>query len=123
MVDTDNGDQAAATPHCLHPPAPPTPAELISSGSDTHPGHCRGLQLPQGEAPLHQGQVVLLHHGLHARWVWLGGVSPCLAAAAAAGMILVTSSFVTFWIEWNAEPARVTLGVTTMLNFFTTSNK
>ena len=38
-------------------------------------------------------------------------------------MILVTSSFVTFWIEWNAEPARVTLGVTTMLNFFTTSNK
>ena len=40
-----------------------------------------------------------------------------------AGLILVTSSFVTFWIEWNAEPARVTLGVTTMLNFFTTSNK
>ena len=38
-------------------------------------------------------------------------------------MILVTSSFVTFWIEWNAEPARVMLGVTTMLNFFTTSNK
>ena len=60
--------------HAPLPPAPPTPAELIS-GSDTHPGHCRGLQLPQGEAPLHQGQVVLLHHGLHARWVWLGGVS------------------------------------------------
>lgn len=39
------------------------------------------------------------------------------------GMILVTSSFVTFFIEWNAEPARVMLGVTTMLNFFTTSNK
>ena len=39
------------------------------------------------------------------------------------GLILVTSSFVTFWIEWNAEPARVMLGVTTMLNFFTTSNK
>jgi len=39
------------------------------------------------------------------------------------GIILVTSSFVTFWIEWNAEPARVMLGVTTMLNFFTTSNK
>jgi len=38
------------------------------------------------------------------------------------GMILVTSSFVTFWIEWNAVPARVMLGVTTMLNFFTTSN-
>ena len=111
--------------HAPLPPAPPTPAELIS-GSDTHPGHCRGLQLPQGEAPLHQGQVVLLHHGLHARWVWLGGVSkcPCLAAASVvAGMILVTSSFVTFWIEWNAEPARVTLGVTTMLNFFTSSNK
>ena len=40
-----------------------------------------------------------------------------------SGLILVTSSFVTFWIEWNAEPARVMLGVTTMLNFFTTSNK
>ena len=39
------------------------------------------------------------------------------------GMILVTSSFVTFWIEWNAEPARVMLGVTTMFNFFTTSDK
>jgi len=39
------------------------------------------------------------------------------------GLILVTSSFVTFWIEWSAEPARVMLGVTTMLNFFTTSNK
>jgi hypothetical protein len=39
------------------------------------------------------------------------------------GLILVTSSFVTFWIEWNMEPARVMLGVTTMLNFFTTSNK
>merc|ERR1711994_782783 len=38
------------------------------------------------------------------------------------GIILVTSSFVTFWIEWNAVPARVMLGVTTMLNFFTTSN-
>ena len=34
----------------------------------------------------------------------------------------MTSSFVTFWIEWNAVPARVMLGVTTMLNFFTTSN-
>merc|ERR1719362_2595626 len=39
------------------------------------------------------------------------------------GMILVTSSFVTFWIEYDATPARVMLGVTTMLNFFTTSNK
>ena len=27
-LDTDNGDQAAAaTPHCLHPLAPPTPGE------------------------------------------------------------------------------------------------
>ena len=38
------------------------------------------------------------------------------------GMILVTSSFITFWLEWNAVPARVMIGVTTMLNFFTTSN-
>ena len=33
------------------------------------------------------------------------------------------SSFFTFWIEYDATPARVMLGVTTMLNFFTTSNK
>ncbi|GAB6031874.1 hypothetical protein CHUAL_010270 [Chamberlinius hualienensis] len=38
------------------------------------------------------------------------------------GMLLVTSSFITFWLEWNAVPGRVMLGVTTMLNFFTTSN-
>ncbi|XP_023317126.1 glutamate-gated chloride channel isoform X17 [Trichogramma pretiosum] len=38
------------------------------------------------------------------------------------GVILVTSSFITFWLEWNAVPARVMIGVTTMLNFFTTSN-
>ncbi|XP_046423057.1 pH-sensitive chloride channel 1 isoform X8 [Neodiprion pinetum] len=38
------------------------------------------------------------------------------------GIILVTSSFITFWLEWNAVPARVMIGVTTMLNFFTTSN-
>ncbi|XP_035706836.1 glutamate-gated chloride channel isoform X2 [Folsomia candida] len=37
-------------------------------------------------------------------------------------IILVTSSFITFWLEWNAVPARIMLGVTTMLNFFTTSN-
>jgi len=38
------------------------------------------------------------------------------------GIILVTSSMLSFWIEWNAVPARVMLGVTTMLNYFTTSN-
>ncbi|KAL5235474.1 hypothetical protein ACI65C_002884 [Semiaphis heraclei] len=38
------------------------------------------------------------------------------------GIILVTSSFITFFLEWNAVPARVMIGVTTMLNFFTTSN-
>ncbi|XP_021698499.1 gamma-aminobutyric acid receptor subunit alpha-4 isoform X5 [Aedes aegypti] len=38
------------------------------------------------------------------------------------GIILVTSSFITFWLEWNAVPARSMIGVTTMLNFFTTSN-
>lgn len=38
------------------------------------------------------------------------------------GMLLVTSSFITFWLEWNAVPGRVMLGVTTMLNFFTTAN-
>ncbi|XP_055706921.1 glutamate-gated chloride channel isoform X5 [Phlebotomus papatasi] len=38
------------------------------------------------------------------------------------GIILVTSSFINFWLEWNAVPARVMIGVTTMLNFFTTSN-
>ena len=39
------------------------------------------------------------------------------------GLVLVMSSFFTFWIEYDATPARVMLGVTTMLNFFTTSNK
>lgn len=38
------------------------------------------------------------------------------------GIILVTSSFLSFWLDWTAVPARVMLGVTTMLNFFTTSN-
>merc|ERR1719153_1862019 len=41
----------------------------------------------------------------------------------APGLVLVMSSFFTFWIEYDATPARVMLGVTTMLNFFTTSNK
>jgi len=41
----------------------------------------------------------------------------------APGLVLVLSSFFTFWIEYDATPARVMLGVTTMLNFFTTSNK
>ena len=51
-------------------------------------------------------------------------MSPCINCynESSEGIILVTSSFVTFWIEWNAVPARVMLGVTTMLNFFTTSN-
>jgi hypothetical protein len=26
------------------------------------------------------------------------------------GIILVTSSFITFWLEWNAVPARVMIG-------------
>ncbi|VVC25582.1 Gamma-aminobutyric acid A receptor/Glycine receptor alpha,Neurotransmitter-gated ion-channel [Cinara cedri] len=38
------------------------------------------------------------------------------------GMILVTSSFITFFLEWNAVPARTIIGVTTMLNYFSTSN-
>nr|CAG4641159.1 EOG090X0CAY [Eulimnadia texana] len=37
-------------------------------------------------------------------------------------IFLVTSSFITFWLDWNAVPGRVLIGVTTMLNFFTTSN-
>lgn len=27
------------------------------------------------------------------------------------GIILVTSSFITFWLEWNAVPARVMIGM------------
>ena len=27
------------------------------------------------------------------------------------GVILVTSSFITFWLEWNAVPARVMIGI------------
>jgi len=29
------------------------------------------------------------------------------------GIILVTSSFITFWLEWNAVPARVMIGEST----------
>jgi len=38
------------------------------------------------------------------------------------GLILVSSSFITFFLEWDAVPARTIIGVTTMLNYFTTSN-
>lgn len=38
------------------------------------------------------------------------------------GMVLVTSSFISFWLDVNAVPARVMIGVTTMLNFCTTTN-
>ena len=36
--------------------------------------------------------------------------------------MLVTSSFISFWLDVNAVPARVMIGVTTMLNFCTTTN-
>ncbi|XP_035204723.1 glutamate-gated chloride channel-like isoform X2 [Stegodyphus dumicola] len=38
------------------------------------------------------------------------------------GFVLVTSSFISFWLDINAVPARVMIGVTTMLNFCTTTN-
>lgn len=38
------------------------------------------------------------------------------------GIVLVTSSFISFWLDVNAVPARVMIGVTTMLNFCTTTN-
>ncbi|KAG0414171.1 hypothetical protein HPB47_008671, partial [Ixodes persulcatus] len=38
------------------------------------------------------------------------------------GIVLVTSSFISFWLDINAVPARVMIGVTTMLNFCTTTN-
>lgn len=38
------------------------------------------------------------------------------------GVVLVTSSFISFWLDINAVPARVMIGVTTMLNFCTTTN-
>lgn len=39
------------------------------------------------------------------------------------GIVLVTSSFISFWLDVNAVPARVMIGVTTMLNFCTTTNR
>ncbi|CAN7945538.1 unnamed protein product, partial [Ixodes pacificus] len=39
------------------------------------------------------------------------------------GIVLVTSSFISFWLDINAVPARVMIGVTTMLNFCTTTNR
>ncbi|RWS09118.1 glutamate-gated chloride channel-like protein [Dinothrombium tinctorium] len=38
------------------------------------------------------------------------------------GIVLVTSSFISFWLDVNAIHARVMIGVTTMLNFCTTTN-
>ena len=38
------------------------------------------------------------------------------------GIVLVTSSFISFWLDVNAVPARVMIAVTTMLNFCTTTN-
>ncbi|RWS14953.1 glutamate-gated chloride channel-like protein, partial [Dinothrombium tinctorium] len=37
-------------------------------------------------------------------------------------IVLVTSSFIGFWLDVNAVPARIMIGVTTMLNFCTTTN-
>ena len=94
----------------------------------------RRLQLPEGQTALYKGQMVLLYNSFHARYIlskyfresikemnWISKQNNEWSLLF-SGMILVTSSFVTFWIEWNAVPARVMLGVTTMLNFFTTSN-
>ncbi|KFM73512.1 Glutamate-gated chloride channel, partial [Stegodyphus mimosarum] len=38
------------------------------------------------------------------------------------GIILVASSFISFWLDKNVVPARVMIGVTTMLSFCTTTN-
>lgn len=34
------------------------------------------------------------------------------------GIILVTSSFITFWLEWNAVPARVMIGESARADLF-----
>ena len=120
MVDTDNGAQAATTPHCLQP-RPLQQSSLVAvtlTPAIAGDYSCLKVRLHFTRDKWFYYTTVFMPGGCG--W-WAG---PCLAAASVvAGMILVTSSFVTFWIEWNAEPARVTLGVTTMLNFFTTSNK
>lgn len=36
------------------------------------------------------------------------------------GIILVTSSFITFWLEWNAVPARVMIGMYDVWSIITT---
>lgn len=38
------------------------------------------------------------------------------------GMVLVTSSFISFWLDVNAVPARVMISMTTMLSYCTTTN-
>lgn len=45
-----------------------------------------------------------------------------LSTVFVPGMVLVTSSFISFWLDVNAVPARVMISVTTMLNFCTTTN-
>ena len=59
---------------------------------------------------------------LHVKLIFSRDDSFYFSTVFIPGIILVTSSFITFWLEWNAVPARVMIGVTTMLNFFTTSN-
>ncbi len=39
------------------------------------------------------------------------------------GIILVTSSFITFWLEWNAVPARVMIGTYDVRKTFHEYNK
>ena len=116
-----HGQWRPSSCHAPLPPAPPTPGQSSLVAVTLTPAiagdySCLKVRLHFTRDKWFYYTTVFMPGGCG----W--GACPCLAAAA-AGMILVTSSFVTFWIEWNAEPARVTLGVTTMLNFFTTSNK
>ncbi|XP_066945324.1 glutamate-gated chloride channel-like isoform X7 [Macrobrachium rosenbergii] len=72
----------------------------------------------RGPSPLHGGDYSCLKVELE----FTRDDAFYLSTVFFPGMVLVTSSFITFWLEWNAVPARVMIGVTTMLNFFTTSN-
>ncbi|XP_023222758.1 glutamate-gated chloride channel-like isoform X1 [Centruroides sculpturatus] len=60
---------------------------------------------------------------LHVLLVFTRDKSFYFSTVFVPGMVLVTSSFISFWLDITVVPARVMIGVTTMLNFCTTTNR
>ncbi|XP_053649604.1 glycine receptor subunit alpha-4 isoform X4 [Cherax quadricarinatus] len=109
---------------------------LNSTGSDNGKSLAKSSKLSALNAYMIMNRTLVCNDTFFWRGTLLGGNYSCLkvdlefsrddafyfSTVFFPGIVLVTSSFITFWLEWNAVPARVMIGVTTMLNFFTTSN-